>query len=133
MFMAAAKSCRGGMAAGEETPAMEDAATRYFSASQHLRSPNPSLRLPAIAALSDLAHQAPTPIRARAAAALIREFGPSAVTHGVSGCIAPIAEVEQCYAEPRDCRTCPWFRQQPQTSDDDDARPNPQSDISMLG
>ena len=105
---------------------MEHAATSYFSSSRDLQSQDPSIRLPAITKLMDLAHHAAAPVRARATAALVREFGPYVMTHGLSGCGAPIQEVEDCFAEPRDCRTCPWFMHQ-----QGDATPETQYGIPM--
>lgn len=80
----------------------------YFRSCQGLRSDDPSIRRPAISTLITLAHQAIMPIRVRARAALTQEFGPFAVTDGLSGCAAPPAAVYACSSEGRDCRTCAW-------------------------
>jgi hypothetical protein len=87
---------------------LDSEAKTFFCASSGLRSDVPSARLPAIEQLMILARNASPPIRARAVAILVKEFGPYAVTHGLSGCAGPIAEVECCSLETRDCRDCPW-------------------------
>jgi len=81
----------------------------YFQAARGLRSDDPSIRRPAIWTLIGLAQQARAPIRARAAAALTGEFGPFALTEGLSGCVAPMSEVHECDADGRDCRACAWL------------------------
>ena len=73
---------------------LEDQAAAYFSSSQALKSDDPAVRRAAISTLIDLAHRASTPIRARASAILAKEFGPYAVTEGLSGCTAPISTAE---------------------------------------
>lgn len=89
--------------------ALKSEAKMFFCASHDFRSEDPSERLPAVATLIALARSAIPPIRSRAAAMLVKEFGPYAVTHGLSGCAAPISEVETCSVQTRDCRGCPWF------------------------
>ena len=87
----------------------EEEASAYFLCVQALKSPDPSIRRPAISALIDLAQQATPPIRARASAALMKEFGPFVVIEGLSGCAGPILAVYDCEAEGRDCRGCEWL------------------------
>ncbi len=87
---------------------MDSEAKMFFCASQGFRSDAPQARRAAVAELIALARNASPPIRSRAAAVLVKEFGPYAVTHGLSGCAAPISEVELCSGETRDCRNCPW-------------------------
>ena len=71
---------------------------------QAFKSDDPSIRRPAISTLIDLARQATAPIRTRASAALMEEFGPFVVIEGLSGCVGAIAAVQECEAEGRDCR-----------------------------
>ncbi len=87
----------------------EEEAAAYLRSSQALRSPDPSIRRPAISALTDLAQQATPPIRSRASATLMKEFGPFVVIEGLSGCAAPISAVHVCDEEGRDCRGCEWL------------------------
>ena len=88
---------------------MDSEVKAFFCASQGFRSDAPSARRPAVAELISLARTASAPIRSRAADVLVKEFGPYAVTHGLSGCAAPISEVESCAIEARACRDCPWI------------------------
>ena len=81
----------------------------YFQAARGLRSNDPSIRRPAIWTLIALAQQTTTPVRARAAAALTGEFGPFALTDGLSGCVAPMSAVHECDADGWDCRACAWL------------------------
>lgn len=94
----------------------------YFQAARGLRSDDPSIRRPAIWTLIALAQQQVTaPIRARAAAALTDEFGPFAVTDGLSGCAAPVPEVHECDAYGWDCRSCAWLWNPPPAVGSDSA------------
>jgi hypothetical protein len=68
-------------------------ATAYFLSSQALRSDDPAVRRPAISTLIALAQHAVVPVSARASAVLTKEFGPFAVTEGLSGCAAPLSVV----------------------------------------
>lgn len=88
---------------------MDSDARTFFCASQDFRSGAPSARLPAIAKLLALAQNGGPPLRSRAVAVLVKEFGPYAVTHGLPGCAAPISEVVSCGVENRDCRDCSWI------------------------
>lgn len=83
-----------------------DAIAAYFLAASALRSDVPVLRRPAIAALLELARQATGSVRVGAERALTEEFGPFAVSEGLSGCAAPIKVVERCDGT---CRVCPWL------------------------
>jgi hypothetical protein len=101
----------------------DEEVSAYFQASRGLESDDPSIRLPAISRLIGLTRLAIEPIRARAAAALTHEFGPFAVTDGLSGCVAPISEVHECDAAGWDCRACAWLRNPPDAAAGGDSMP----------
>jgi hypothetical protein len=86
----------------------KDRLNSFFSAVIGLRSHDPAVRRPAVSTLLDLACHAQGPAQLSAAQALVEEFGPYAVTHGLSGCSAPIDVVESCDGH---CRTCVWLWQ----------------------
>lgn len=102
----------------------QDQATIYLLASQALKSDDPSIRRPAIATLIDLAQHAIPSVRACANAALAKEFGPYAVSDGLSGCVAPISTVHRCDAEDWDCHGCEWLWNPPHDSGPDPASKN---------
>lgn len=102
----------------------QDQVTTYLLMSQALKSDDPSIRRRAIATLIDLAQQAITSVRVLARAALEKEFGPYAVSDGLSGCVAPISAVHQCDAEGWDCHGCEWLWNPPQDSGSDPASKN---------
>lgn len=81
----------------------------YFTASLDLKSADLSVRHPAISILITLAQRATAPVRARAVAILIKEFGPFVVIDGLSGCAAPIVTVHECDTAERDCSGCEWL------------------------
>ena len=94
----------------ETVPASQDL-TGYFAAACALRSDLPAVRRPAITALLQLARQTTGPIRANAERVLTEEFGPYAVTEGMSPCSAPIRLVEECDGN---CGSCAWLWLDPQ-------------------
>ena len=110
-----------------------DQAAACFLALRALKSDDPSIRRPAIAMLIDLAQQATSCIRAGASAALAREFGPYAVSEGLSGCAAPISTVHQCDAEGWDCHACVWLWNPPPSSASDPASKNDVAAESIQG
>ena len=79
---------------------------RYLAAVRALQSDDPKVRRPAISMLLELARQDPGAVPAHAERALTEEFGPYAVSDGLSGCSAPIEAVNACDG---DCRSCIWL------------------------
>ena len=78
----------------------------YLAAVRALQSDDPKVRRPAISMLLELARQDPGAVPAHAERALTEEFGPYAVSEGLSGCSAPIEAVNACDG---DCRSCIWL------------------------
>lgn len=83
----------------------QDDLAAYFVAVHAMRSDDALIRRPAISTLFRLARQLPGSLQTRAARVLNEEFGPYAVSDGLSGCCAPFAIVESCDGE---CRACAW-------------------------
>jgi len=106
-----------------------DGITAYFYAACALRSDVPALRRPAILALLELARQATGRVRDRAKDALAEQFGPFAVSDGLSGCVAPIGVVEQCDTN---CQVCPWLWLNEGTAITQDSRQQATSDREAL-
>jgi hypothetical protein len=88
---------------------LDDDLSAYFVAVSSLRSADPSVRRPALSVLLGLARGSKGPIQASAERALAKEFGPYAVSEGLSGCAGPMEAVFACCADDSDCRTCPWM------------------------
>ena len=84
----------------------QDGLVIYMAAVRALHSDDPTIRRPAIAALLELARRGLGTVRANAERALTQEFGPYAVTEGLSGCSAPIEVVDVCDGK---CRSCVWL------------------------
>ncbi len=78
----------------------------YLAAVRALQSDDPKVRRPAISMLLELARQGPGAVPAHAERALTEEFGPYAVSDGLSGCSAPIEAVNACDGN---CRSCVWL------------------------
>ena len=96
-------------AAPPEPPGPTEELAAYLFYAQALHSDVPEVRRPAIAALMQMARQSSGLCRVNAERALVAEFGPYAVSHGLSGCSGPIEAVYACNEEGRDCRNCPWL------------------------
>jgi hypothetical protein len=96
---------------------LDDDLSAYFAAVSSLRSADPSVRRPALSALLELARGCKGPVQARAERVLAKEFGPYAVSEGLSGCAGPTEVVVACS---EDCRNCAWTWDEPLT--DFDAR-----------
>jgi len=88
---------------------LDDDLSAYFVAVSSLRSADPSVRRPGLSVLLGLAGGSKGPIQASAERALVKEFGPNAVSEGLSGCAGPMEAVFACSADDRDCRACPWM------------------------
>ena len=99
---------------------LDDDLSDYFVAVSSLRSADPSVRRPALSVLLGLARGCKGPVQASAERTLAKEFGPYAVSEGLSGCAGPMEAVLACSANDTDCRTCPWVWEEPLT--DFDAR-----------
>lgn len=96
---------------------LDDDLSDYFVAVSTLRSADPSVRRPALSVLLGLARGSKGPVQARAEGALAKEFGPYAVSEGLSGCAGPMAAVLACCADDTDCRACPWIWEEPRLPD----------------
>ena len=88
---------------------LDDDLSDYFVAVSSLRSDDPPVRRRALSVLLGLARGCKGPVQARAERTLAKEFGPYAVSEGLSGCAAPMEAVLACCADDRDCRECPWM------------------------
>ncbi|HEX5328242.1 MAG TPA: hypothetical protein VFW75_16355 [Acetobacteraceae bacterium] len=88
---------------------LDNSLSAYFASVRALRSADPSTRRPAISTLLELARRPKGPVQASAERALTGEFGPYAVTDGLSGCSGPTEAVLACCADGRECRSCAWF------------------------
>ncbi len=88
---------------------LNDDLSAYFVAVSSLRSADPSVRRPALSVLLILARGSKGPVQARAERALAKEFGPYAVSEGLSGCVGSPGAVHACCDDDRDCRACPWL------------------------
>jgi hypothetical protein len=97
---------------------LDDDLSAYFLAVSSLRSGDPSVRRPALAALLELARGSKGPVQLRAERAVAKEFGPYAVREGLSGCAAPMEAVLACCDDDRECRSCPWQWKDEQTEFD---------------
>lgn len=97
---------------------LDDDLSDYFVAVSSLRSADPAVRRPALSVLLGLARGSKGPVQASAERALAKEFGPYAVTEGLSGCAGPMDAVLACCADDTDCRTCPWVWVEPLTDFD---------------
>ena len=78
----------------------------YMAAVRALHSDDPTVRRPAISVLLEFARRGQGVVRAYAERALTQEFGPYAVSEGLSPCSAPIEVVEVCDGN---CRCCVWL------------------------
>jgi len=97
---------------------LDDDLSDYFVAVSSLRSADPAIRRPALSVLLGLARGSKGPVQVSAERALAKEFGPYAVSEGLSGCSAPADAVLACCVEDKECRTCPWIWQEPLTDFD---------------
>ena len=97
---------------------LETGLSAYFASATALRSADPVVRRPAISTLLDLARRSEGPVQASAARTLAREFGPYAVSEGLSGCAGSVEAVVACCAEDRDCRNCAWLWRDPSATFD---------------
>ncbi len=88
---------------------LNDDLSAYFIAVSSLRSADPAVRRPALSVLLKLVRGGKGPVQARAERALAKEFGPYAVSEGLSGCVGSIEAVHSCCEDDRDCRACPWL------------------------
>lgn len=88
---------------------LDDDLSAYFAAASSLRSADPAVRRPALSVLLALARCAKGPVQASAERTVAKEFGPYAVSEGLSGCAGPTEAVLACCAEDRDCRGCAWM------------------------
>lgn len=86
--------------------AQQDDLAVYMAAVRALHSDDPTVRRPAISVLLEFARRGQSVVRAHAEGALTQEFGPYAVSEGLSGCSAPIEVVEGCDGN---CRSCVWL------------------------
>ena len=78
----------------------------YLAAVRALQSDDPETRRPAISMLLELARHDRGVVRIHAERALTDEFGPYAVSEGLSGCSGPIEAVNACDGN---CRSCVWL------------------------
>jgi hypothetical protein len=92
---------------------LDDDLSTYFVAVRSLRSADPSVRRPAVSALLELARGSKGPVQARAERVVAKEFGPYAVSEGLSGCAGPMEAVVACCASDEDCRSCAWIWREP--------------------
>jgi hypothetical protein len=99
---------------------LDDDLSDYFVAVSSLRSADPAVRRPALSVLLGLARGSKGPVRASAERALAKEFGPYAVTEGLSDCAGPMDTLLACCADDADRGTGQSVRAEPLT--DFDAR-----------
>jgi hypothetical protein len=88
--------------------ALKDELDALLAAIRALQSDDPTIRRPAISMLLELARLGHGLVRAEAELVLTEEFGPYAVSEGLSGCSAPIEVVDACDGN---CRSCVWLWQ----------------------
>jgi len=101
---------RGPLFSNTQMPAQKDGLASYLAAANALRSGDPTTRRPALSELLELARGCQGVLRSNAERLLTEEFGPYAVSEGLSGCSAPIEVVHACDGN---CSSCVWLWQDP--------------------
>ena len=96
---------------------LDDDLSDYFVAVSSLRSADPAVRRPALSVLLGLARGSKGPVQASAERALAKEFGPYAVTEGLSDCAGPMDTLLAC-ADDTNCGTGPSAWAEPLTDFD---------------